>query len=163
MPIVSRVYAIPPEQVKLQKHRVTAGVITLFVAVPLSTALVGFCFLGGHQSLSAQEMVRPMVGLTIVSAALWFQTSTLKSLRIELDDERITQTQNRPFGMSPAKISFARQDIAHIREVPKHGLYIHGRGSKGKYVELHVPRTVENYEDLRSRLAAWQPIHDSWL
>jgi hypothetical protein len=57
MPIVSRVYAIPPEQVKLQKHRVIAGVITLFVGVPLSTALVGFCFLGGHQSLSAQEMV----------------------------------------------------------------------------------------------------------
>jgi hypothetical protein len=158
-----QVYAIPPERVQLQKYRVTAGVITLFVAVPLSTALVGFFFLGGHQSLSAQEMVRPMVGLTIVSAALWFQTSTLKSLRIELDDERIAQTQNRPLGMPPLKISFARQDIAHIREVRKEGLYILGRGINGKYIELHIPRTVGNYDDLRSRLAAWHPIHDSWL
>jgi hypothetical protein len=160
---VSRVYAIPPEQVKLEKQRITAGVIALLVAVPLSTALVVFCFSSGHQSLSAQEMVRPMVGLTIVSAGLCLRMSTLKSLRIELDDERITQTQNRPFGMSPAKISFARQDIAHIREVLKHGLYIHGRGGNGKYIELHIPRTVEHYDDLRSRLAAWQPIHDSWL
>jgi hypothetical protein len=163
MPIVSRVYAIPPAQVKLQKYRVTAGVVTLFVAVPLSTALVGFCLPGGHQSLSAQEMARPMVGLTIVSAALWLRMSTLKSLRIELDDERITQTQSRPLRMPPLKISFARQDIAHIREVRKEGLYIHGRGSNGKYIELHIPRTVENYDDLRSRIAAWHPIRDAWL
>ena len=160
---MSRVYAIPPARVQLEKHRITAGVITLFVAVPLSTALVVFCLSRGHQSLSAQEMVRPMVGLTIVSAALWLQTSTLGSFRIELDDDRITQTQNRPFGMSPVRISFSRQDIAHIREVRKDGLMVHGRGSKGAYIDLHIPRTVENYDDLRSRLAAWHPIHDSWL
>ena len=160
---MSRVYAIPAAQVKLQKHRVTAGVITLFVAVPLSAALVASCFSGVHQSLTAQDMFRPMVGLTIVSAALWLQTSTLKSFRVELDDDRITQTQNRPLGIPPLKISFARTDIAHIREVRKEGLYIHGRGSNGKYTELHIPRTVENYDDLRSRLAAWHPIHDSWL
>jgi hypothetical protein len=156
-------YAIPPERVQLQKYRVTAGVITLFVAVPLSTALVSFFFLGGHQSLSAQEMVRPMVGLTIVSAALRLQTSTLKSLRIELGDDRITQTQNRPFGISPLKISFARHDIAHIRELRKDGLMIHGRGSKGAYIDMYVPRTLEKYDELRSRLAAWHPIRDSWL
>jgi hypothetical protein len=149
--------------VKLQKLRITAGVITLFVAVPLSTALVVFCLPGRHLSLSAQEMARPMVGLTIVGAALWLRMSTLKSLRIELDDERIAQTQNRPLGMPPLKISFARQDIAHIREVRKEGLYILGRGINGKYIELHIPRTVGNYDDLRSRLAAWHPIHDSWL
>jgi hypothetical protein len=149
--------------VQLEKHRITAGVITLFVAVPLSTALVVFCFSRGHQSVSAQEMIRPMVGLTIVSAALWLHTSTLGSFRIELDDDRITQTQNRPFGMSPLKISFARQDVAHIRKVHKDGLMIHGRGSKGAYIDMHIPRTVENYDDLCSRLASLQPIHNSWL
>ena len=158
-----RVYAIPPARVKLEKHRITAAVITLFVAVPLSTALVGLCLPGGRQSLSAQEMVRPMVGLAVVSAALWLQTSTLKSFRIELDDGDITQTQDRPFGMLPLRISFARQDIARIREVRKDGLMIHGRNSKGKYIDMHIPRTLENYDDLRSRLAAWHPIRNSWL
>jgi hypothetical protein len=160
---MSQVYVIPPERVQLQKHRITIGVITMFITVPLATALVVFCFSGGRQSLSAQEMVRPMVGLTIVGIALWLHTSTLGSFRIELEGERITHTQNRPFGMSPLKISFPRQDIAHIREVCKDGLYIHGRGSKGAYIDMYIPRTLENYDDLRSRLAAWHPIQDSWL
>jgi hypothetical protein len=160
---MSQVYVIPPERVQLQKHRITSGVITMFITVPLATALVVFCFSGGRQSLSAQEMVRPMVGLTIAGIALWLHTSTLGSFRIELEGDRITQTQNRPFGISPLKLSFPRQDIAHIREVRKDGLYIHGRGSNGKYIDMHIPRTLENYDDLRSRLAAWHPIQDSWL
>jgi hypothetical protein len=116
---MSQVYVIPPERVQLQKHRITSGVITMFITVPLATALVVFCFSGGRQSLSAQEMVRPMVGLTIAGIALWLHTSTLGSFRIEVEGDRITQTQNRPFGMSPLKLSFLRQDIAHIREVRK--------------------------------------------
>jgi hypothetical protein len=160
---MSQVYVIPPERVQLQKHRITSGVITMFITVPLATARVVFCFSGGRQSLSAQEMVRPMVGLTIAGIALWLHTSTLGSFRIELEGDRITQTQNRPFGISPLKLSFPRQDIAHIREVRKDGLYIHGRGSNGKYIDMHIPRTLENYDDLRSRLAAWHPIQDSWL
>ena len=158
-----QVYAIQPERVRLQKHRVTAGVITMFVTVPLTTALVVFYFSGGRQSLSAQEMVRPMVMLTIAGAALCLHTSTLGSFRIELEGDRITQSQNRPLGMPPSKISFARQDIAGILEFRKHGLMIHGRGSKGAYIDMYIPRTLENYDDLRSRLAAWHPIRNSWL
>ncbi|HKV77815.1 MAG TPA: hypothetical protein VJP02_06735 [Candidatus Sulfotelmatobacter sp.] len=160
---MSQVYAIPLQQVQLQKHRVIAGVITMFMTVPLATALVVFHFSGGRQSISAREMVRPMVVLTIAGAALWLHTSTLESFRIQLDGDRITQTQNRPFGMPPSKISFTRQDIAYIREFRKDGLMIHGRGSKGTYIDMYIPRTLEDYDDLRSRLAAWHPIRDSWL
>jgi hypothetical protein len=102
-----------------------------------------------------------MLGLPCL--LLWLHASMMKSFQIQLEDDRITRIQNHPFGHSTLKISIARQDVGHIREAPKSGLYLRGRNGDGRWIDLQIPRTLENYDDLRSRLAAWHPIGDSWL
>ncbi len=114
-------------------------------------------------TLTRHDLVVFTVALTLPCAALWSRALTLRSLRIELDDRRITRIQSHPLTRSQQRISFCREDIAHIREVRKEGLIVYGRNSNGRYLDLYIPRSVENYDELRSRLAAWQPIHESWL
>jgi len=95
-------------------------------------------------------------------AVLWLHTLTLSSLQIELDDDRITRTHRLLWG-SPLTISFGRDDVGHIREVGKSGLMICGRGRKGRYIDLHIPHLVENYDELKAHLAEWQPVRNSWI
>ncbi len=52
---------------------------------------------------------------------LWLSTNVMRSIQIQLDDDRITQTHNHPLGFSKLTISVARPDIGHVREVPKSG------------------------------------------
>jgi hypothetical protein len=157
------VYKIPPKTVRREKQRVAAAVITLFVAVPLSVAVVAlFARLDVH-SLTTHDACVLLFGLGLPSAALWMRTIMLRSLQIELEDNRITMTQNRLFWGSPLRISFSREEVGHIREVGKSGLMVRGLGTKGRYIDLHIPPFVENYDELKGRLSAWQPVHKSWL
>jgi hypothetical protein len=157
------VYKIPPQTVRREKQRVAAGVITLFVAVPLSVGV--FAVLGRVDvpSLTTHDVGVFLFGLGLPSAALWTRTIMLRSLRIELEDSRITMTQDRLFWGYPLRISFSREEISHIREVGKSGLMVRGLGTKGRYIDLHIPPFVENYDELKGRLSAWQPVHKSWL
>jgi hypothetical protein len=160
---VSYLYKIPKEAVQQQKRAIVAATLTLFVCVPLFTIAAGSLFHLDRSTLTTRDIWSITTMLGIPCALLWLNANAMKSFRIQLEDDRVIRIQNHPLGFSPLIISFVRKDIGHIREVRKDGLYIHGRGCNGKYIELHIPRTVENYDDLRSRLAAWHPIHDSWL
>jgi hypothetical protein len=160
---MQRVYTVPPEQLQLEKRKLIAGAIALPIAVPAGFLLAMFCLRVNTGSMSADDYVRPLVGIGVLCAGLWVRALTLSSLRIELEDNRITRTQHRPFGLKPLRISFNRTDIAHIREIPKHGLIICVRNIQKRYVDLEIPKSIENYDDLRGHLASWQPIHDSWL
>jgi len=160
---MSRVYRISPETAQHERRRLTTAIITLLVILPVIIGLMALYFRLDPRSLTAHDLVSTMFMVGLPCAGLWLQSLTLGSLRIELDDNRITRIQNRPLWGSPSRISFERQTIAHIREVGKNGLMIHGPGRKGRYIDLHIPRTVENYEELRVRLAAWQPVQVSWL
>lgn len=157
------VYKIPPQTVRREKQRVAAGVITLFVAVPVSVAVFALFARLDIPSITTHDVGVLLFGLGLPSAAVWTRTVMLRSLRIELDDGRITMTQDRLFWGSPLRISFSREEVGHIREVGKSGLMVRGRGTKGRYIDLHIPPFVENYDELKGRLAAWQPVHKSWL
>ena len=87
----------------------------------------------------------------------------MKSLRIEMKDDRISGIQKLPFARSPHTISFARHDIGYIGEGRHSGLYIHGRNSEGRWTDLHLPASLENYGDIRARLATCQPIRGTLL
>jgi hypothetical protein len=158
----TRVYRISPENLRREKQRLAAGIITMFVAVPLSVALVAWFMRLDAGSLTTHDVGVLIVGLGLPSAALFLNTLTLPSLRVEIEDDRITKTQNRPIGGS-LRISFNRQEIGHIREVGKHGLMIRGLGRRGRYIDVQIPRLLEDYDELKGRLAAWQPIHKSWI
>ena len=93
---------------------------------------------------------------------LWLSTNVMKSVQIQLEDDRITRIQNHPFGHSTLTITIARRDIGHIREVSKSGLYLRGRNTDGRWVDLQVPRSIEKYDEIRARLAVWQPIRETW-
>ena len=157
-----RTYKIPPEAVRDRKIKIRVASLTLLLVVPAVTAAAGR-FLPLDRSLTLHDIYSMLWMLGLPCALLWLYTTAMPSLQIQLEDDRITQLLNLPFTRSPRKISFARTDIAHIREVGKSGLYVHGRSAEGKYFDLHVPRSLENYDDLRSRLAAWHPIQPSWL
>lgn len=156
------VYTVPAEQVKLQKTKMVVGAVTLWVAVPVATWLTVVCFRLKVNSIT-DEFVRPLVGLALITAVMLLSAVCPYSLRIELEDDTIRRIQSRPFGLAPLVISFSRGDIAHIRENQKYGIMVHGRGRKGRYLDLHIPRFINNYDELRGRLAAWQPIQNSWL
>jgi hypothetical protein len=158
-----RVYRIPTEQVQNERRRLAIAIITLFVAVPGSVALIVLFLPLGPRSLGIRDVAQMLFMLALPCAALWLHTVTLPSLQIQLEDERITRTQNHPLLRTPLRISFRRDEIANIREVRKSGLMIRGRGSKGRYIDLHIPRLVENYDELKGYLNAWHPVHDSWL
>ena len=160
---MSYVYKIPKEAVQQQKRAIVTATLTLFICVPLLTVAAGLLFHSDRSTLTTRDIWSIMLMLGIPCALLWLHANVMKSFRIQLEDDRITRVQNHPFGLSPLKISFARQDIGHIREVQKDGLYLRGRDQDGRWADIQVPRTVENYDDLRCRLAAWHPIHDSWL
>jgi hypothetical protein len=158
-----RVYRIPPERVQREKRRMATAIITLFVALPVSIGLVALYFRLDLRSLTLRDFASTILMLGIPCAALWLHTLTLPSLKIEFEDDRITKTQVRPFGTAPLKLSFDREEINHIREVRRSGLMVRGRGSRGRYIDLHIPRSVENYDDLKSRLTAWYPVQESWM
>jgi hypothetical protein len=158
-----RVYKIPQGVSQLEKRRAIAAILGVLVAMPVCVGMVALCFRLDTHSLSVHDVVTAIAMLGIPCAAVLLHSFTLPSLRIELEDERITRTQNRPLGASPLRISFDRREINHIREVRNSGLMVHGRGSKGRYIDLQIPRSVENYDELKARLAAWQPIHESLL
>ena len=156
------IYKMPAEAMQQQKRAVLAGSIALFVGVPLATIAVGTLFHLDRSTLTSHDVWSIAIMLGIPCVMLWLSTNVTKSFQIQLEDERITRLQNHPLGRSVLKISFARQDIGHIREVQKSGLYLRGRNSDGRWIDLQIPRSIENYDDLRSRLAAWQPIHETW-
>jgi hypothetical protein len=159
-----RVYKIPPQTVRREGQRAIAAAIALFLAVPLSVAVAAIAL---YARLDLQFTTHDagvfLFGLGLPGAALWVRSYMLRSLRIELEDGRISMTHDRPFWQSPLRISFDRQDIGHIREVGNSGLMIRGRGHRGRYIDLHIPRFVENYDELKSQLSAWQPIRNSWM
>jgi len=154
---------MPIEAVHQQKRAILAASLTLFIGVPLLTIAAATLFHLDRSTLSTRDLcsIGSMLGPPCV--LLWLHANMMKSFQIQLEDDRITRVQNHPFGRSTLKISIARQDVGHIREVQKSGLYLHGRDGDGRWIDLPIPRTLENYQDLRSRLAAWHPIHDSWL
>jgi len=156
-----QIYKMPKQAVQRQKRGVLAGSVTLFAGVPLFTIAAGKLF---HASgtLDWRDVWSIFIMLAIPCAMLWLSTNVMKSIRIQLEDNRITRVQNHPFGHSTLTISIARTDIGHIREVSKDGLYVRGRNPDGRWIDLHVPRSIENYDELRSRLAAWQPIQETW-
>lgn len=151
------------DAVQQQKHAVLAGSISLCVFVPLSTIVVGTLFHVDRSTLTSRDVWSIAIILVMPCTMLWLSANVMQSLQIQLEDDHITRIQDQPLGLSAWKISFARQDIGHIREVQKAGLYLHGRNSDGRWIDLHVPRMIENYDDLRARLAAWQPIHETWI
>ena len=137
-----RVYRIPPEKVQHERQRIATAFITLLVVIPVSVGLIAVCFRLDSHTLTIHDIVTPMLMVGTACAVLWLCTRTLPSLQIELDDDRITKTQDRPLWGSPLTISFGRDDIGHIREVGRSGLMIRGRGRKGRYIDLHIPRSA---------------------
>jgi hypothetical protein len=158
-----RVYKVSPENVQSERRRLATAVIILCVMLPLSIGLIALCFHLDPHSLTTHDYLSVIVGLGMPCAALWLCTLTLPSLKIELEDDRITKTQERPLWGTPLKVSFSRDDVSHIREVGKSGLMIRGRGRNGRYIDLHIPRLVENYDELKTSLATWQPVQNSWI
>ena len=136
-----RVYRIPPEKVQHERQRIATAVITLLVVMPVSVGLIAVYFRLDLHSLTIHDIVTPMLMVGAACAVLWLYTLTLSSLQIELDDDRITRTHRLLWG-SPLKVSFGRDDVGHIREVGKSGLMIRGRGRKGRYIDLHIPRSA---------------------
>ena len=158
-----QIYKLPEEAVQQQKRAILAASVTLFIGVPLLTVAVGTLFHLDRSTLTTRDLWSIGLMLGLPCMLLWLHANMMKSFQIQLEDDRITRVQNYPFGHSTLKISIARQDVGHIREVPKSGLYLHGRNGDGRWIDLQIPRALENYDDLRSRLAAWHPIHHSWL
>jgi len=160
---LSRTYAIPSQQLRNEERRAVGAGLGFALGLPLGLGLVLFSFFPDTGTLTRRDLVLFGTTLVLPGVGLWLRALTLRSLRVELQDQRITLSQRLPLTRSPRQISFCREDVAHIREIRKDGLIICGRNSKGKYLDLHIPRTVDNYDDLRSRLAAWHPIQESWF
>jgi len=125
--------------------------------------LIALYFHFDFHGITFHDVVTFSLTLILPCTALWLRANALCSLRIELDDDHITRTALLPLRRTPQQISFLREDVAHIREVPKQGLMVHGRNFRGRYIDLEIPRSLQGYDDLRSRLAAWHPIRESWL
>lgn len=157
------IYKMPKEAVQQQKRAILAASLTLFIGVPRLTVAAGTLFHLDRSTLTTRDFwsIGSMLGLPCL--LLWLHANMMKSIQIQLEDARIIRIQNHPFGHSTLKISIARQDVGHIREAPKSGLYLEGRNGDGRWIDLQIPSTLESYEDLRSRLAAWHPIGDAWL
>ena len=153
---------MPGDAVRQQKRAVLAASITLFAGVPLSTIAVGTLFHLDRSTLTSHDLWSIAIMLGIPCAMLWLSTNVMKSVQIQLEDDRITRIQNHPFGHSTLTITIARRDIGHIREVSKSGLYLRGRNTDGRWVDLQVPRSIEKYDEIRARLAVWQPIRETW-
>jgi len=158
-----QIYKMPKEAVQQQKRAILAASLTLFIGVPLLTIAAGTLFHLDRSTLTTLDLCSIAWMLRLPCMALWLHANMMKSFQIQLEDDRITRIQNHPFGHFTLKISIARQDVGHIREVQKSGLYLHGRNGDGRWIDLQIPRSLENYDDLRSRLAVWHPIHDSLL
>lgn len=158
---MSRTYTIPPQQLRNEERRALGAGLGFALGLPLGLGLVLLSFFPDAGTLTRHDLV--VFGLTLIlpGVALLLRARTLRSLRVELDDQRVTLSQRLPLTRSPRQISFSRGDVAHIREIRKDGLMICGRNSQGKYLDLRIPRILENYDDLRSRLAAWHPIQES--
>jgi hypothetical protein len=156
-----RVYNMPKQAVQQQKRTVVAAAATLFVGVPLFTIAAGkLLHLNG--TLTGRDVWSISIMLGIPCAILWLSTTVMKSVQIQLGEDRITRIQNHPFGHSQLKVTFARHEIGHIREVSKSGLYLRGRNSDGRWIDLDVPRSIENYDEIRTHLATWYPIRETW-
>lgn len=160
---MSRTHVIPPQHSLLEERRAISAGLGLLLGTPIGFGIVALCLRFRLRDLSLNDFRLFAITLIPPAIALWVRATTLRSLRIELEENRLTRIQKHPLTRSPQRLSFTREDVAHIREIPKQGLMVHGRNSKGRYLDLEVPRSLENYDDLRSRLAAWQPIHESWL
>ena len=156
-----QIYKMPGAAVKQQKRAVIAAALTLFIGVPLLTIVAGTLFHLDRGTLSSRDVLSIAVMLGIPCTILWLSTNVMKSVQIQLENDRITRIQNHPFAHSILKITFSSQDIGHIREVSKSGLYLRGRNSDGRWADLHVPRSIENYDEIRAHLAAWHPIRKS--
>ena len=159
-----KVYKISPEQLKTQKRRTIGAVIGLLIGVPAGA--VGAAMFVGLRltSFTARDIAVPFaIGVGLPALALWLRAVTMPFLRFELEDDRVTRVQQNPLTHALQRLSFSRGEIRNIREVGKWGLVIHGRGNGGKYIDLQVPPYLENYDELRGHLAAWQPIHNTWL
>ena len=154
---------MPKAAVQQQKRAILVASLTLFMGVPLLAVAAGTLFHLDRNTLTTRDLWSIGAILGLPCMLLWLYANIMKSFQIHLEDDRITQVQNHSFGHFTFKTSIARQDIGHIREVPKSGLYLRGRKSDGRWIDLQIPRSLENYDDLRSRLAAWQPIQEGWL
>jgi hypothetical protein len=141
-----QIYKMPKEAVQEQKRAILAASLTLFIGVPLLTVAAGTFFHLDRSTLTTRDLwsIGSMLGLPCM--LLWLYANMMKSFQIQLEDDRIARVQNHPFGHSTLKISIARQDVGHIREVPKSGLYLHGRNGDGRWIDLQIPRTLEDYE-----------------
>jgi hypothetical protein len=128
---------------------VLAVVVCLFLGVPLLTMAVGLLFHFDRSALTGRQLWAIPFVLGFPCAALWLHVNMMKSLRIEMEDDRITGIQNHPFSHSPRAISFVRHEIRHIRAGRHSALYIHGRNSNGRWIDLYIPAWLENYDDLR--------------
>ena len=156
------VYKIPKKTIQQQKYAVLAASLTLFICVPVFTFAAGkLSHASGAFSWHDVWSVALMLG--IPCAMLWLSTNVMESIQIRLEDDRIVRMQNHPFGLSKLEIAFGRRDIGHIREVSRDGLYLRGRNPNGRWIDLWVPRSIENYDDLRTRVAAWHPIRQTWI
>lgn len=156
-----QIYKMPKQAVQHQKRAILAASLTLFIGVPWLTVAAGTLFHLDRSTLTTRDLWSIGSALGLPCMLLWLHANMMKSFQIQLEDDCITRIQNHPFGHSTLKISIARQDVGHIREVAKFGLYLHGRIRDGRWIDLQIPRALENYDDLRSRLVAWHPIHDS--
>jgi hypothetical protein len=158
-----KIYRVSPEQLRTQKRRTVGAAIALFIGVPVGGALGAMCVGLRLSSITTRDIPTFAISLGLPVLALLLRAVTMPSLRYELEDDRVTRVQQNPLTRALQRLSFSRREIRHIREVRKSGLVIHGRGSGGKYIDLEIPPYIENYDELRGHLAAWQPIHDSWI
>jgi len=154
---------IPLETQQVEQRRAVAIAVGFVLGMSIVFGLIALYFRFDFQGIRFHDVVPFTLTLILPCAALWLRAHALCSLRIELDDDRITRTELLPLRHTTQRISFLREDIAHIREIPKQGLMVRGPNSKGRYIDLEIPRSLQDYDDLRSRLAAWHPIRESWL
>jgi hypothetical protein len=132
-------------------HGFTGRVLRRMLPVVVPAFIVGLCI--SKIRLDFADLIAFLVVTVVLVASVWFnvrrQRRSFRSFRVTVGEQSITRTQDhfRPLAFTP-------QNIRQIVEGAQ-GLTILGTDSG---MRLHVPNTLERFDEFKSAVARVHPI-----